>query len=526
MNFRSFSIVALALLLLTGLTATALAQGGSRPQSELSAVQRMDVMSSKLESLRRSLNSAISSMPAPASGDKKQKANADDPRERLKGLEKEVASVTSELNDIRAKHDRAERYDATTLDRLETSVAELDTRVQAGLQATAGARSASGSQTVASAPQKKKKKGKFLGLFGGGGDEKYAELTGSVAPGRDRVLFEDAAKEVRKGSHETGRLLFTTIINTYPDSPFLSLAKLAIADSFYLEGTTAALIQAAQAYQDWLTFFPTDPLADDAMLKVAESEMRQMGLSDRDITHARKAEQRLKSLLQQYPQTNLRPIVEDRLRETQESLAMHSYQVGIFYLEPRYKRGKGGLKGAQSRFKEVIDKYPNFSLRDGVLFRLAYTYQQEEEPDEAAKYYQDLLRNFPNSDYAEKAKEQLSIIGTPIPDPDPSRKNMAPPERPGLVGNLLKEVLGRADVTVNTDGILISRDKKEGKADLIDEALKYNGQLPSNVTPVAPVQRGTSSPAPSNPNPRPPTQNANQPTPIAPAASVPREIKP
>ena len=77
------------------------------------------------------------------------------------------------------------------------------------------------------------------------------------------MLFEEAATQVRKGSHETGRLLFSTIINTYPDSPFLPLAKLAIADSFYLEGTTASLIQAAQAYLDCLTFFPTDPLADD-----------------------------------------------------------------------------------------------------------------------------------------------------------------------------------------------------------------------------------------------------------------------
>src|SRR5213075_3438412 len=199
--------------------------------------------------------------------------------------------------------------------------------------------------------------------------------------------------EVRKGNHETGRLLFTTIITTYPDSPYLAMAKLAIADSFYLEGGTSSLIQAGQAYQDWLTYFPTDPLADAAMLKVAETEMRQMGLPDREITHARKAEQRLKALLQQYPQTKLRPEVEDRLRETQESLAMHSYQIGDFYGD-RYKGNKGGLKGAQSRYKEVVDKYPNFSLRDAVLFKLAYTYQQEEEPDEAAKYYQDLLRNF------------------------------------------------------------------------------------------------------------------------------------
>jgi outer membrane protein assembly factor BamD len=521
-RFSAHLVICAALVL--ALAFTALAQSGGA-QSELSALQRLDVMRSKLDLMRRSLNSAISSMePKSASQGEKEKKNPDDPRERLRGLDKEVASILSEVNEVRGKQERSERYDPTILDRLETSVAEINTRVQAALQATAGART--GGVTASTAPAKKKKKGHFFGLLGGGGDDKYEELTGTVAAGRDRVLFEEAAKEVRKGNHETGRLLFSTIINTYPDSAFLPLAKLAIADSFYLEGTTASLVQAAQAYLDWLTFFPTDPLADDAMLKVAESEMRQMGLSDRDITHARKAEQRLKSLLQQYPQSNLRPIVEDRLREAQESLAMHSYQIGNFYLEARYKGHKGGLKGAQSRFKEVNEKYPNFSLRDGVLFKLAYTYQQEEEPDEAAKYYQELLRYFPNSDYAEKAKEQLSIIGVPIPDPDPSRKNLAPPPRPGFVGSLMNEVLGRVDVTVNTNGILISKDKKEGHSDLIDEALKYNGQLPSNVTPIAPVQRGTTRPAPPNPSPRPATQNATQPTPIAPATSAPREIKP
>src|SRR5437764_12302780 len=173
----------------------------------------------------------------------------------------------------------------------------------------------------------------MFGILPGKSQDKYAELTGSVAPGRDRVLFLEATKEVRKGNHEVGRLLFTTIITTYPDSVYLPMAKLAIADSFYLEGGTSSLIQAGQAYQDWLTYFPTDPLADAAMLKVAEAEMRQMGLSDRDVTHARKAEQRLKALLQQYPQTRLRPYVEDHLREVQENLGMHSKQVGAFYFD-------------------------------------------------------------------------------------------------------------------------------------------------------------------------------------------------
>jgi outer membrane protein assembly factor BamD len=500
------------------------AAGSAWPQgasSDLSTVQRIDVMRSKLEAMRRSLSSAIASLGA---ANDKEKKNPDDPRQRLRSLDKEVSSILFEVNDIRSKQERSDKYDHTILDRLETSVTEVNTRVEAGLQSTASARTAA-AVSSGSSSNKKKKGGHLFGLFGGGGsNDKYEELTGTVAAGRDRVLFEEAAKEVRKGNHETGRLLFSTIVNTYPDSSFLPLAKLAIADSFYLEGTSSSLIQAAQAYQDWLTFFPTDPLADDAMLKVAEAEMRQMGLSDRDISHARKAEQRLKALLQQYPETKLRPIVEDHLRETQESLAMHNLGVARFYYEARYNKGRGtGLKGSQSRLKEIIDKYPNFSLRDEVLFRLATTYQLEEEPDEAAKYYQELLRNFPNSDYGEKAKEQLSIIGAPIPEPNPARKNVMPAEKSGFMGNLMQQVSGRADITVNGDGVLISKDKKEGTNDLIDEAVKNNGQLPANLTPMAPVQRST-RPASSNQRQQVPVKNAGQPA--TPAATPPPGIKP
>src|SRR5260370_41243982 len=268
MKFRFIALLALAVLIM-GLTPARAQQPST--QSDLSATQRMDVMTSKLESMRRSLNSAFASMnPSTEKGKDKTKTNVDDPVVRLRGLEKEVASVLSEVSDLRGKQDRAERDDATKLDQIEASIPELNTRVEAALQSTASARTATAVASSAS-PTKKKKKGKFFGLLGhGGGEDKYAELTGAPAPGRDRVLFEEAAKEARKGNHETARLLFSTILNTYPDSPFLPLAKLAIADSFYLEGTTSSLIQAAQAYQDWLTFFPTDPLADDAMLKVAD----------------------------------------------------------------------------------------------------------------------------------------------------------------------------------------------------------------------------------------------------------------
>lgn len=521
MKFRVFLSLAGALVLM----AFASSFVGVQAQSDLSPVQRLEIMRQKLESMRRSLDSAVASMNARDTGETKAKASADDPRERLRGLDKEVGSVLSEVNDLRGKQDRSDKYDTSRLGGLEASVVDLNTRVEAALQQTASARAATRT-TSSSAHAPKKKKGRFFGLLGGGGDEKYAELTGTVAPGRDRVLFEEAAQLVRKGSHETGRLLFTTIINTYPDSQYLPLAKLAIADSFYLEGTTSSLIQAAQHYQDWLTFFPTDGLADDAMLKVAESEMRQMGLSDRDVSHARKAEQRLKALLQQFPNTPLRRLVEERLREAQENLALHHLQVARFYFDARHAHNKGGLKGSQSRLGEIIEKYPFFCLMDEVIFRYGVTYQEEEEPDEAAKYFQQLLRDYPNSKYVEKARDQLNIIGAPIPDPDPIKKNLPACPTLSFTQNLLQQVTGDAGVTVDKNGILIS--KEEQGTDLIDKAIANNGQLPANETPVAPVRTAparTLPPAPVNtpgatrPRTTPPADSPKPVTPATPSAT-------
>jgi tetratricopeptide (TPR) repeat protein len=170
------------------------------------------------------------------------------------------------------------------------------------------------------------------------------------------------------------------------------------------------------------------------------------------------------------------------------------------------------LKGAQWRLKEIVEKYPCFSYNDEVLYRLGVTYQTEEEPDEAAKYYQQIVANYPESEYNEKAREQLNIIGAPIPEkgtPNSCSKKV----QQGFVSNLMQQVSGRANVTTTKDGILIRKDSKAG-TDLIDEALRYNGQLPANATPAAPVQRSTrvtppattgnnAAPASSTPSPSP-----------------------
>ena len=441
--------------------------------------QRLDILRQKLETVKKSLKGSISVMKKDKRDDNDPK-NPETPLGKLVSLEKETSSLLNEVNTLRGKVLRSSDYEIGDVERLEESVSALQSRVDKAQVESASLRANPVSQV--GKPRKKKKKKKFLGIFGGGTDE-YEELIGNVTPGRDRELFIVATREVRKKNFEVGRLLFQTIISTYPDSPYLPMSKLAVADSFYLEGSTSALIQAAANYQDWLTFFPTHPLADRVLLKIAESEMRQIGLPDRDITRAKKAEQRLRALLQLYPKSVLKPLAEERLREVRDNLGMHNLIVGNHYYKQSVKFKKGGLKGAQSRYLEILEKYPRFSYMDEALFKLAVTYQIEEETDQAARYFQQIVRDYPNSERVKKAKEQLNLIGAKVPEPNPDRMKVLPPEKKSFIANFRDQFLGRYPLTIDKNGVLMTRKFDKTKFELIDQIIENQGDLRSSQIP-------------------------------------------
>ena len=220
--------------------ASVLSSNGQTKPSDGTAVQRLDVMRQKLETMRRSLKSSASVLEQENKEDpskKNDKENLDSPLGRLLSLEKEAGRLQSDVNNLRGKADRGEKYEPADVDLLEQTVAEFQARVDKLQVETASARATPDSPV--GKPRQIKKKGKFLGIFGGGGNDEYDEVMGNVSPGRDRELFIVATREVRKKNFDVGRLLFQTIITTYPDSPYLPMAKLAVADSFFLEGSTS-----------------------------------------------------------------------------------------------------------------------------------------------------------------------------------------------------------------------------------------------------------------------------------------------
>ncbi len=481
--FNANRIVLFTMMAILGLGSVAFAQ--VKP-GEGTALQRLDVMRDKLERMRRSLNSAVSVLKEENKDDKSKKDDEkklDTPLGRLVALEKDASRLQSDVNSLRGKVDRGEKYERSDLDSLEQMVGELQGRVDTAQLETASAR-ANPTSTLGQ-PRDKKKKKKFLGIFGGGGNDEYEELLGSVQVGRDRELFVVATREVRKRNFDVGRLLFQTIITTYPDSPYLPMSKLAVGDSFYLEGSTSSLIQAISAYQDWLTFFPTHPLADRVVLKIAEAEMRQIGLPDRDATRAKRAETRLKALLQQYPNSILKPEADKRLKEVQDNLGLHNLLIANYYYTLSVDQKKGGLKGSQSRYREIIDKYPNFNFMDEVLYKLAVTYLVEEETDQAARYFQRIVSDYPNSEYLAKSKEQLELIGATIPPANPERAHILPAEDVSFFQNFKNQLFGIYPMTIDKNGVLMAKDFDKEKFEMIDQIIENQSDILVNQIPQA-----------------------------------------
>jgi outer membrane assembly lipoprotein YfiO len=507
MFHKTVKLAVLATVLLTGLAVNSPAQ---KP-GEGTVAQRLQVMGQKLETMRRSLKSVLSVLEQENKDSKDEKANPDSPIARLSSLEKEVSRLQSDVNNLRGKSDRGEKFEPADVDQAEQAVSEIQTRVDKALTDSAVARSVPDSPV--GKPREIKKKKKFLGIFGGGGNDEYDELIGTVSPGRDRELFIVATREVRKKNFDVGRLLFQTIITTYPDSPYLPMAKLAVGDSFYLEGTTSGLIQAVAEYQNWLTFFPTHPLSDRVLLKIAEAEMRQIGLPDRDSTHAKRAETKLKALLAQYPNSILKAEAEKRLSETQDNLGLHNLYIANYYYTLSVDQKKGGLKGAQSRYREILDKYPNFKFLDEALYKLAVTYIIEEETDQAARYFQQIVRDYPNSEYVEKAKEQLGLIGAAIPEPNPERRNVLPPEDVSFFQNFRNQLFGIYPMTIDKNGVLMTKDFDKTKFELIDQIIENQGDIFSNQIPqalttvISQRQPAAQQPAAATPPAKPPIKD-------------------
>jgi outer membrane protein assembly factor BamD len=229
----------------------------------------------------------------------------------------------------------------------------------------------------------------------------------------DKILYNRAMQDIKRGRQEVGRLGLQTLINTYPDSEYLAKAKLGIADSYYKEAGTANMTQAIQGYKDFIVFFPFLPEAAYAQLQVANAHYQQMAKPDRDRSEAKAAEEEYQTFLSKYPKDPLAPKAEQRLRDVQEIIAEGDYRIGYFYYV------KGDKRAAAARLTSIAQRYPLYSRSDKVQWMLGDIFEKSEHKEIASIYYGNILKNYPLSALAPSAKNKLVEFKVPVPQADP-----------------------------------------------------------------------------------------------------------
>ncbi len=273
-------------------------------------------------------------------------------------------------------------------------------------------------------------------------EQKYNPLVGKDATLPDKQLYDKALTESNKGHYDVARLDLQTLLNTYPDSQYLMRAKLAVANSWFQEGGSAALAQAEQEFGDFITFFPNAPEAAEAQMRMGDIYLKQMDVPDRDYAKALKAEDQYRLMMKTYPDAPpaVHKEAEQKLRDVQEVLAQREFDLGQFY------QLRGNIPASIARYKTVMDTYPLFSHMDDTLIGLGDAYEfdanavraqatcakpgaggclpeaaksrlEQEYDGKAAAYYRDVVLNHSAAPHSEDAKERLQAMNLPLPTP-------------------------------------------------------------------------------------------------------------
>jgi outer membrane assembly lipoprotein YfiO len=222
------------------------------------------------------------------------------------------------------------------------------------------------------------------------------------ASGADKFLYDKGTEALEKKRWYTAREYFQRLFDNYPQSPYRPDAKIGVGDAFLGEGTTEGYTLAIAEFKEFLTFYPTHARADYAQYRLGMGHFKQMRSPQRDQSESRAAVQELQTFVERYPNSELMPEVQEKLRIARDRVSTAEYQVGYFYFRQRW------YPGAIERLRALVKEDPGFTSRDAAYFYLAESLLKMNMGAEALPYYDRLVKEFESSEYLLRAKQRLA----------------------------------------------------------------------------------------------------------------------
>ncbi len=233
----------------------------------------------------------------------------------------------------------------------------------------------------------------------------------------DRMLFERAETAMGEESWTRAREYYVQIRDNYPQSALRADARLAVAETYYEDGTLASYVAAQAELREFLRLYPSHRLSARAQYLLGMVFFQQMRSEQRDQSETREAVSEFERFIElavtdptfaEGVDDQLLDEVRTRLREARDRLSDASFVVGRFYYRNKY------YPGAIDRFREILDDDPGYTRRDQIYFHLASSLAASDREREALPMFERLVDEYQSSEFLEEATAQIAALKTSL----------------------------------------------------------------------------------------------------------------
>jgi outer membrane protein assembly factor BamD len=198
---------------------------------------------------------------------------------------------------------------------------------------------------------------------------------------------------------------YQQVIDKFPFSPYAEDAEMKIGLAYYQQKDYA---EAIGALDDFQRMHPTSKNLELVTYYIGLSYYDQIGREDQDQGKTEAALKRFQELEQRFPEGDFAELAHDKVLVCREMLARNQMIVGNYY----YKRAN--FRAAESRFAELLQKYPETPVAPDALYELGVSLEKEGKRYSAAQAFAAVKKHFPDSGYAKKAQTELAKLHQPI----------------------------------------------------------------------------------------------------------------
>ena len=226
------------------------------------------------------------------------------------------------------------------------------------------------------------------------------KITQELLSSPKEVLFEKGKALIEKKRYEQGRKYLSFVFETYPNDALGREALLIVADAFFKEGRATGYTEARFRYRDYLNRYPGAPRRDYARYQFALCYDKEHEKPDRDQTSTREALDQYRALIREFPDTGYAGAARERIRQLTNMLAEHEFAIGYFYFR------KGATGAALSRFVVLEQRFPDYGSLDKLFYYSSQALRRLGRNEEAERYRGRLLEEYPDSQWAKKARKK------------------------------------------------------------------------------------------------------------------------